>query len=831
MKNSLLLRFVFFATILFFTGNLRAQVPTTQDCRGAIAVCDYVYVEDSTVAGYGNYFEIPNGGSGCPNNHCMDGEHNSRWYIWTVVEAGDLRFQITPQVQTDDYDWAVFNITDHSCDDIYTNSFGIMSSCNAAGGAGYQGATGVNSLNGGVIDCNNGGPTNRWNVDLPVYEGETYVLVVSDWTQTPGGYTLDFSASTAVIFDDQKPFIEYIGGDLITACGDNELFIKFNEKVKCSSVQYYDFILEGPGGPYTIDSIYGETCNLGGNSEREYTLYTTPAIYQGGEFILTIKQLSFISDACNNYADPESYNFTIDLESPVADAGEDINIPYAATADLESSATGGSGNYTYSWQPAELLDDPTSPSPTTISLTLSTEFFLSVSDMESSCIGEDTMVVNVVGGPLSAFVSVNNNEICFGDRVDLSVSPDGGAGTYSYEWSSNPSGFTSTEQNPSDYPEDNIWYKVYVTDGYTDLYDSVLVTVNQLPIANAGDDQVINEGTTATLYGSSSGGYGNHLYQWEPSSWLESNNVPDPVTLPLYEPTVFTLIITDQKNCVSEPDNVLINASGGGLSAFLYTEDNRICFGESVTIEANASGGGLDYNYEWTSDPWGFESDQPDITVSPEEDTRYYLLLKDQFDNEFETYIDIIVNPLPVIDMIPAGAHLEGDTIYLCVRDTLVLDAGYDSDPPNTEYFWLDKNLVSRYYTASTNGNWMDYQVHSVRVTNGATGCRNTGEVKVFFDFSECEIGVHENSDDFANKISLKPNPNNGSFIISISNPTDKIDLGIYNNQGSLVYSKVISGDNKPVVTEIINSGLDSGIYFVRLTSGSNCAIKKMVIN
>ncbi len=55
-----------------------------------------------------------------------------------------------------------------------------MSSCNAAGGTNYQGATGISTLNGGLIHCNNGGGTNKWNADLPVFEGERYVMKICD---------------------------------------------------------------------------------------------------------------------------------------------------------------------------------------------------------------------------------------------------------------------------------------------------------------------------------------------------------------------------------------------------------------------------------------------------------------------------------------------------------------------------------------------------------------------------------------------------------------------------------------------------------------------------
>ncbi len=817
--------------VIILSGNTLAQVPTTQDCKGAIPVCDYIYVEEFTATGNGNYNEIPAGGNGCPN-HCMDGEHNSRWYIWTVIESGDLRFEITPQMQTDDYDWSVFDLTQNDCDDIWNNVGSILSSCNAAGGTGYHGATGISTWNGGTSSCNNGGPTNKWNADLPVNEGETYVLVVSDWTQSPGGYTLDFSTSTAVIFDTQEPSIDYIGGDLITSCGTNELVIEFNENVKCSSIQASDFILDGPGGPYVLDSIYGENCELGGSNERDYILYLTPAIYQGGDFTLELKQFSFISDACNNYAVNEIYDFTIDLDSPDANAGDDIDIPYAATASLDGSASNGSGNYFYTWEPAELLDNPTIANPTTVTLTSSTEFILSVSDQESACVGEDTMWVNVVGGPLGISMSVSSNEICNEERVDLDVFPNGGSGSYNYSWTSNPSGFNSTVQNPSDYPVVDTWYVVNVTDGFTVLLDSIFVIVNQLPISNAGEDQIINEGTSTVLSGSGSGGNGNYSYQWEPSSWLEISNIANPPTLPLYEPTVFSLWITDDKNCTSISDNVLINASEGGLSAFPWSDSSVICFGESTTIVANASGGGLEYSYEWTSEPIGFTSSSNSIYVTPLETTKYNLLLKDQFNNEFETYIIITVNPLPEINLKPENAITFGiDTIIACVRDTIVLDAGYDEDPPNSEYFWIENNYQNRFNTASTNGNWIVFQTHSVLVTNGYTGCKNTGAITILFSFDECSIGIDERQTLLNDAIVIQPNPNNGNFKIRIKEKISDLEISIYNTVGELVLNEKLDSNQNHSEAININSGFEPGVYIVRFSSGGESIIKKIIVN
>ncbi len=818
--------------LIFVFTNLFSQTPTTQDCLGAIPVCDYIYHEDSTASGFGNYFEIPNGGNNCPNGHCMDGEKNSRWYIFTVIQSGDLRFQITPQVQTDDYDWAVFNLTDHECGEIYSHPGWMMSSCNAAGGTGYQGTTGISSLNGGTSSCNNGGFTNKWNIDLPVYEGETYVLVVSDWTQTPGGYTLDFSASTAVIFDDQNPYIEYIGSDLITSCGTNELQIKFNENVKCSSIQPADFELTGPGGPYTIDSLYGYNCSLGGANEREYTLYFTPPIYQSGDYVLSIRQFSFISDACGNYAQVEDYPFTIVLDSPEAEAGDDINIPYATTAQLNGSATGGTGSFSYHWEPADSLVDPDIQNPETIPLTVSTRFTLQVTDTVSSCIGEDTVWVNVVGGPLFLTVSASTNQSCSGGRVDLNAFADGGAGSYSYNWSSNPPGFSSTEPNPSAFPEVSTTYSVTVTDGYTTLTDSVQVTVFPKPEADAGEDQVINEGTATTLNGSASGGTPPYTYQWEPASLLVQNNIPNPATYPLYDPTIFNLFVTDANNCEAEPDFVLVNPSGAGLSAFPLADPPEICLGDSTTINANVTGGGGQYTYSWTSYPAGFTSDQPSFTVSPITDTRYDLLVTDQYGNEYSAHVNVIVHPLPDIDLIPDNITPTGtDTITVCVRDTLTLDAGYDTDPPGTEYYWLENNFVSRFYSISTNGNWLDIQTHTVRVTNGLTGCQNTGRITVIFDFNSCEIGIKEDKWPMDESFNIFPNPNNGDFVLTFLHPLDGYDLNLFDVTGSVLYSE---NTNKKIPEgykhNISLTGFSKGIYFLKISSGGNSAIKKIIL-
>jgi hypothetical protein len=826
---------VLFFIIFSFASRSAAQVPTTQDCKGAVAVCDYIYQEDSTANGFGNYYEIPTG-QNCGSGHCMDGEKNSRWYVFTVVESGQLRFEITPTTSSDDYDWAVFNITTYSCDDIKLHPNWMMRSCNAAGGSGYQGATGINTLNGGNSNCNNGGFTNKWNADLSVFQGETYVLVVSDWTQTPGGYTLDFTASSAVIFDDQAPFIDYIGADLITECGGNELLFRFNEKVKCASVDVTDFTVSGPGGPFTIDSLYGETCSLGGDpNEKEYTLYVTPPFTQGGDYELKINAFSYISDACDNYALPDTYPFVIDLESPDADAGEDQTINYGTVTTLEGGASGGSGDYTYHWEPEDMLVDPDAQNPTTVNLTSNTDYYLTVTDNSSNCTSDDTVNVYVEGGMLNINITASANAVCLEDKVELFSNPGGGSGNYTYAWTSDPEGFNSTLENPVDYPTQTTTYYLDVFDGFTHATDEITITLNPKPTADAGADQIINPGTPTSLTGIASGGSGsNYHYHWEPAGYLIDNEIQNPNTRPLYNPTVFLLMVTDGNGCVSNEDDVLVNPAGDALASVIYASPQKICYGESTTITTLATGGGGQYTYSWKSTPEGFASTESSFTVSPQVNTIYHLTLTDQYDNEVEEDIEVTVYALPEIDLIPPGiTPVEEKTITVCVRDSVLMDAGQEGQPEGTEFFWIGTGSQSRYYKAITNGNLMDVQKHKVRVTHPHDNftCSNTDSLTIIFSFKECGTGTEDHFIDMTDMVKVVPNPNTGSFNLRFEKPAKQIQVSVYTIEGRIIFKETGKESFRKGDEKQLDLNLAKGVYFVHISSGPNSTVRKVVVN
>jgi gliding motility-associated-like protein len=85
------------------------------------------------------------------------------------------------------------------------------------------------------------------------------------------------------------------------------------------------------------------------------------------------------------------------------------------------------------------------------------------------------------------------DEICQGESVQLSANASGGSGAYNFTWSSNPAGFTSSEENPVVSPDVKTKYTVEVNDGFTILYGTVEVEVYPMPVVICPPDISICE--------------------------------------------------------------------------------------------------------------------------------------------------------------------------------------------------------------------------------------------------------------------------------------------------------------------------------------------------
>ncbi len=172
---------------------------------------------------------------------------------------------------------------------------------------------------------------------------------------------------------------------------------------------------------------------------------------------------------------------------------------------------------------------------------------------------------------VSPMVTVNAGE----DKSLCAVAPftftNANATNYSsLSWTHNGLGTLSdaTAMNPTYTPAAGetgvIEFKLtaYGSSGCGNRVISDLITLRMYPAitVNAGNDQLITSGTSATLIGTTSGAT-VPSYNWEPAEYILNNGGLNPTTLALNTETVFTFTVLDAVSGCSESDQITIRTN------------------------------------------------------------------------------------------------------------------------------------------------------------------------------------------------------------------------------------------------------------------------------
>ena len=266
----------------------------------------------------------------------LDGELNSSWYVFTPQTSGPLSFVLSPNFTNDDYDWAIYDISTNGCAGI-TSGTSPEISCNySSNTATWAGQTGAFSGGPYFGTLNSQGAFGTaFNASPNVTAGNTYVIVVSNFSSTQGGYYLDLSASVANLFDNIAPIMESVN---TVACGANTVTVNFSEPILCSTIQAADFTITG-GPPTTVTAAIGVSCGGAGTYTQSVTLTVNPAL-AGGSF--NINLVGSITDLCGNIA-TGALSFSLSTSS---NAGSDASLCGLTTNLNGNSPAPGSGVWT-----------------------------------------------------------------------------------------------------------------------------------------------------------------------------------------------------------------------------------------------------------------------------------------------------------------------------------------------------------------------------------------------------------------------------------------------------------------------------------------------------
>ena len=218
-----------------------------------------------------------------------------------------------------------------------------------------------------------------------------------------------------------------------------------------------------------------------------------------------------LTDACGNNT-PEIFNLGINDIQPVAVTVQSGSV-LCPGDDLEviANATGGVGPYTYLWNTGATT------SSIFVSPTSSQTYTVTVVDncLLQSATGSGTVSVPVYP-PLSVQSTADITEICPYLPTDLLGIVSGGAGNYTYQWSSTVEGQLGTQIGQTVTPSTTTIYTITATDqcGTVDSA-ATIYTVTSPPLVltmSPGVEICPFDGVTVSV--TATGGYGNYYYIW-----------------------------------------------------------------------------------------------------------------------------------------------------------------------------------------------------------------------------------------------------------------------------------------------------------------------------
>ena len=159
------------------------------------------------------------------------------------------------------------------------------------------------------------------------------------------------------------------------------------------------------------------------------------------------------------------------------------------------------------------------------------------------------LIINV----LPAAATGANRAICFGNSTQIGAVAVAGS---AYNWTSVPAGFTSTSANPSVSPTVTTTYTLTETITATGCSksNSMVVTVNPLPAANAGVNQTICPGNSTQIGAASVAG---NTYSWSSVPAGFNSALANPVVSPSVT-TTYTLTETITATACSKSNSVVV---------------------------------------------------------------------------------------------------------------------------------------------------------------------------------------------------------------------------------------------------------------------------------
>lgn len=569
---------------------------------------------------------------------------------------------------------------------------------------------------------------------IPVQEGEVYFVLVNDWGQaiTSGAVSIDFYGTTSEVLE-----------------GEDEVFSISPDVVACPGNQVQ---LEASGGAiYEWLNPVGLSCNDCPNP------------------IVTITQSTTYEVAIFGICETDTLSVNIDLAA--ADAGSDLEVCINGTVELSVGSEFTATNYQWDG-PVGTLSCDDCPNPLVTGL-VAGSFDYSVTVTGPGCSATDIVQVTVLDALAPEYEIIENTNICLGDDLNIGGNPISGV---SYNWSSNPSGFSSDQANPSTSPSQSTLYFLETHNQGCPFpeIDSVLITVDQLP--NGLDiepiDTTICAGDQAYLFSQNfdQSLFPNISFEWYPTDGLQNPvNDYNMVVQPSQTTTYFRIV---ENGACLDTNEVTINVFQPNLA--IFPENPVICEGDSIQLTTTTNG---DATFEWQPAESLTCDNCPETIAFPEISTIYFVSAN---------VLGCPIQQSVLVDVLIPEFNLTG---ILSMPDTNVVFEGIDVelmpqiDNPNSislNYLWSTGENIESIIV-----NPLNNPTYTLTVID-SNGCSQITEISFETFYSDPRV---------PNAFTPDGDGLNDVFkVVTFGGPVEILSFQVFNRWGELVHDS--QGEN-----------------------------------
>ncbi len=533
--------------------------------------------------------------------------------------------------------------------------------------------------------------------------------------------------------------------------------------------------------PTTPAICNGKSVSLNANGGSSYTWSPTTGLSSGTGASVTADPTSttvYTVTGTNGSGCSATATTTVTVNAlPVVSVSP--NTPAICTGTPVSlTANGGT---TYTWSPTSGLS---SGSGTTVSANPSgTSTYVITGTDANGCTNTASVTITVNALP-TVNASPATAAICAGQSTGITAS-----GATSYIWSPTTGLSSGSGAAVSASPSSSTTYTVTGTDGNgCNNTASSMITVNPLPVVNAGPDATIcpTNSTQLTVTGPPAGS----TYVWTNASSLSCNNCFNPTASPATDAT-YIVSVTSPDGC-NGSDTVKVFVTP--LSAQAEPVDTIVCYGSTVMLRAS---GGTGYDWQPTTNVVNPTTATP--LATPFINTTYTVTVTN---GNCSATATATINVYPEVPVPVITQSL--DTLYCSQYVSYV------------SYQWYFNNIAIPnatlpYYKAPQSGNY------NVAVVD-TNGCSTSVGINIV-------LNVGLNSFTSSEAFTISPNPATTELYIS-GKEFDEARITVFNAIGEKVMLENLKHSDQRAIDI---SNLSAGVYFITIEQANSRWISKFI--